>query len=130
MSAVGKSRIAVFGVLIALMPALGGCGASAERESKQQQSRAAELVAQADAVPTPRLDWAPCAEPASSRYQCAVAAVPLDYAQPNGATIPLAVLRQPAGDPVGRIGTLFTAAGGPGDRDSTGRPLANSFPAR
>ncbi|MFQ6327664.1 alpha/beta hydrolase [Nocardia sp. CWNU-33] len=128
MSAVGKSRIAVFGVLIALMPALGGCGASAERESKQQQSRAAELVAQADAAPTPRLDWTPCAEPESSRYQCAVAAVPLDYAQPNGATIPLAVLRQPAGDPVGRIGTLFTAAGGPGGSGFDRAALGELFP--
>ncbi|MFD0361930.1 alpha/beta hydrolase [Nocardia sp. GCM10030253] len=124
MIAVGKSRIVVFGVLIALLPALGGCGTSAEQESKQQQSRAAELIAQADAAPTPRLDWAPCAEPELSRYQCAVAAVPLDYAQPNGPTIPLAVIRQPAGDRAARVGTLFTAAGGPGgsgfDRARTG----------
>ncbi|UGT57916.1 alpha/beta fold hydrolase [Nocardia asteroides] len=74
----------------------------------------ADLVAQADAVPTPRPSWAPCAEEELRRYECARVAVPLDYARPDGPLLELAVLRQPAGDPARRIGTLFTAAGGPG----------------
>ncbi|WP_406269088.1 alpha/beta fold hydrolase [Nocardia sp. NBC_00881] len=59
-------------------------------------------------------DWAPCAEQELSRFQCATAVVPLDYAHPEGPTLSLAVLRQPASDPELRIGTLFAGVGGPG----------------
>ncbi|MGQ4600819.1 alpha/beta fold hydrolase [Nocardia sp. R6R-6] len=100
-------------VIVALamsLPALSGCGATPSR----QESAVANLVEQADAAPTPRLDWAPCPEPKLSGYQCATAAVPVDYAHPDGPTLPLAVVRQPAADPQRRIGTLFTAVGGPG----------------
>jgi pimeloyl-ACP methyl ester carboxylesterase len=72
------------------------------------------LVAQADAAPTPQLAWAPCAEQGLERYECAVADVPLDYAKPTGPKLGLAVLRQRAISPDNRIGTLFTAVGGPG----------------
>ncbi|SFQ23676.1 alpha/beta hydrolase fold [Amycolatopsis arida] len=84
----------------------------------------------ADAAPTPVLDWRPCAEPGLEHLQCAVAAVPLDYdnnrdhnddhnhahnqAHPGGPMLDLAVVRQPATDPERRVGTLFTAVGGPG----------------
>jgi pimeloyl-ACP methyl ester carboxylesterase len=40
--------------------------------------------------------------------------VPLDYAAPAGAKISLALIRQPAGDPAHRIGSLFMNPGGPG----------------
>ncbi|MFF2088134.1 alpha/beta hydrolase [Nocardia sp. NPDC058176] len=40
--------------------------------------------------------------------------VPLDYAQPDGPRLELAVARRAALDPANRIGTLFTAVGGPG----------------
>ncbi len=79
-----------------------------------ERTPVADLVAQADAVPTPRASWAPCAEEELRRYECARVPVPLDYARPDGPTLELAVIRQPAGDPSRRIGTLFTAAGGPG----------------
>jgi pimeloyl-ACP methyl ester carboxylesterase len=128
MITVGKSKIVVFGVLVALAPALGGCGSSPRQQAEQQQSKVAELVAQADAVRTPRLDWSPCVEPELSRYQCATANVPLDYAQPHGPTLPLAVLRQPAADPEHRIGTLFTAVGGPGGSGFTWARQGELFP--
>ncbi|MBE1470011.1 pimeloyl-ACP methyl ester carboxylesterase [Kibdelosporangium phytohabitans] len=70
------------------------------------------LVAQADAAPTPVLNWAPCTEEGLRQYECAVAQVPLDYAKPRGAKLGLSVLRQRATGK--RIGTLFTAVGGPG----------------
>ncbi|MET7773098.1 alpha/beta hydrolase [Nocardia sp. NPDC005366] len=101
-------KMAVAALVVAL-PVSSGCGPVTEHESA-----VAELVAQADAVPTPQLDWAVCAEPGLSRYECATAAVPLDYASPDGETITLAVVRQPASDPAHRIGTLFAAVGGPG----------------
>lgn len=74
-----------------------------------------ELVAQADAVPTPRIEWAPCSEDSLRRYDCASVPVPLDYTRLDGRIIELAVVRQRALDPARRIGTLFTAAGGPGN---------------
>ncbi|NNH70400.1 alpha/beta fold hydrolase [Nocardia uniformis] len=78
------------------------------------EATAAELVTQADAVPTPTLDWTPCTEPGLGRYQCATVEVPLDYAKPQGTKQSLALLRQPATESARRIGTLFTAVGGPG----------------
>ncbi|MEV5835870.1 alpha/beta hydrolase [Nocardia sp. NPDC052112] len=95
--------------LIVLVPSLVACTRQSEAVSQ-----IAELVAQADAAPTPKLDWVRCAEPELSKYECATAAVPIDYTQPNGAMLSLAVLKQPAADQDRRIGTLFTAVGGPG----------------
>ena len=40
--------------------------------------------------------------------------MPLDYADPGGPTIPIAVARHPAEDPAARIGSLVIDPGGPG----------------
>ena len=58
----------------------------------------------------PTLRWTGCGAP----YECATARVPLDYDNPGGPTIPLALTRLPASDPPRRIGTLFVNPGGPG----------------
>lgn len=47
--------------------------------------------------------------------QCATVAVPLDYANPGGPQIGIAVERRPARDPAHRIGSLVLNPGGPGD---------------
>ncbi|MFE3546135.1 alpha/beta hydrolase [Nocardia sp. NPDC059177] len=91
-----------------MAPVVGGCVAT-----EDSRSAAAELVAQVDAVPTPRIDWGPCA-PVIDGKECATVPVPLDYARPDGPRIELAVVRQRASDPAHRVGTLFTAVGGPG----------------
>ncbi|MFD6155799.1 alpha/beta hydrolase [Nocardia sp. NPDC060256] len=101
-------RIVVVAALAATLAA-SGCGAP-----KKHEQAVADLVAQADAAATPRLDWAPCQEKTLSKLQCATAAVPVDYAHPDGPTLALALVRQPATDQSRRIGTLFSAAGGPG----------------
>src|SRR4051812_8307077 len=62
----------------------------------------------AAAVP---LAWTAC----DDGFQCAVAQVPLDYDQPAGPTLSLALVKLPASDPAHRIGTLFTNPGGPGN---------------
>ncbi|MFI5540781.1 alpha/beta hydrolase [Nocardia sp. NPDC051900] len=110
MSAVPSWRIVIVAALAALLPVVSGCGGPPSRH----ESAVADLVAQADAAPTPRLEWAGCAEPELSRFQCATAQVPVDYAHPDGPTLGLAVVRQQATDPQRRIGTLFSAVGGPG----------------
>jgi pimeloyl-ACP methyl ester carboxylesterase len=69
------------------------------------------FTARAQATPTvPRLSWMDCA----GGFQCTSAAVPLDYDDPQGRTVSLAVIRLPAGDPARRIGSLFINPGGPG----------------
>ena len=71
------------------------------------------------AAPGARLSWSPCykslsAELGGPAYECATAAVPLDYDQPKGPAIQLAVVRIPARDPAHRIGSIFLNPGGPG----------------
>jgi pimeloyl-ACP methyl ester carboxylesterase len=57
----------------------------------------------------PELDWAPCAD---LDAECASLEVPLDWSDPDGTTIELALARIPAtGD---RIGSLLMNPGGPG----------------
>jgi hypothetical protein len=56
----------------------------------------------AEPVTVPRLVWLGC----GGGFECATAQVPLDYSQPNGATISLALIRLPAPDPAHRIGSL------------------------
>jgi pimeloyl-ACP methyl ester carboxylesterase len=64
-----------------------------------------------DQVPTPVLHWTPC----RGTDECATVQLPLDYSDPHGATIQVALLRVKAKDPSHRIGTLFVNPGGPGD---------------
>ena len=54
--------------------------------------------------------WSPC----NGDLQCGTLVVPLDYAHPDGPTIPIAVARHPAEDPTARIGSLVIDPGGPG----------------
>ena len=63
------------------------------------------------AVRVPTLDWAPC--PDQKRFDCATARVPLDYRDPGGSRIRLAVIRHRATKPSRRIGTAFYNPGGP-----------------
>ena len=75
---------------------------------------AAQAQAQVPAPATPVLEWAPCTDGAPAPLQCATASVPLDYRNPSGAKISLALVRHPAEDPANRIGSLFMNPGGPG----------------
>src|SRR5262249_1607103 len=56
------------------------------------------------------LQWSDCGAP----FQCATLEVPLDYANPNGEQIKLALNRLPAESPSDRIGSLLVNPGGPG----------------
>jgi pimeloyl-ACP methyl ester carboxylesterase len=78
-----------------------------------------------------QIDWERCGP-----NRCGTLEVPLDYAEPGGATISLALLKVPAGDPDGRVGSLVVNPGGPGgsgvDYASNadvyfGKPLLESF---
>ncbi|GAB7184949.1 alpha/beta hydrolase [Kitasatospora sp. Ki12] len=61
-----------------------------------------------------RLTWSACEGQADPRQQCATVTVPLDYRDPHGEQITLAVSRIRAARPDQRHGVLLTIPGGPG----------------
>ncbi|SMD26677.1 alpha/beta hydrolase fold [Kibdelosporangium aridum] len=67
-------------------------------------------VAAASEAAAPALTWSDC----NDGFQCSTVSVPLDYDNPFGTRIDLAVIKLPAADSAKRIGTLFVNFGGPG----------------
>ncbi|NJP91760.1 alpha/beta hydrolase [Nonomuraea sp. FMUSA5-5] len=66
-------------------------------------------------VPRGRRDvivWVPCRE--DPEVECGRLAVPVDWADPDGPTVDLALARRRAKDPRARIGSLLANPGGPG----------------
>ena len=62
---------------------------------------------------TSTITWSTCGDGASG-WECGTLAVPLDYADPNGQPLDIAVTRLPAANLSRRIGALFFNCGGPG----------------
>ncbi|MFJ9773080.1 alpha/beta hydrolase [Kitasatospora sp. NPDC101157] len=60
------------------------------------------------------LDWTACQGEVDPRQQCATVTVPLDYNDPDGQQITLAISRIPSAKPGLRHGVLLTVPGGPG----------------
>jgi pimeloyl-ACP methyl ester carboxylesterase len=56
------------------------------------------------------LTWESCRED----FECATLTVPIDYRDPGGETIEVALLKDPADDPAQRVGSLIVNPGGPG----------------
>ncbi|MFJ9697634.1 alpha/beta hydrolase [Kitasatospora sp. NPDC101183] len=76
----------------------------------------ASASASASADRGARLAWTNCPGAAAGLAQkCATVSVPLDYADPDGERITLAVSRVPAVKPAQRHGVLLIIPGGPGD---------------
>ncbi|WP_435838864.1 alpha/beta hydrolase [Streptomyces abikoensis] len=69
-------------------------------------------AAPAAAAKPPALAWAPCAD--APARECAELSVPLDYREPKGRSIGLAVSRLRSDRPEARRGTLLLIPGGPG----------------
>ena len=62
--------------------------------------------------PSPsKIAWTDCGK----GFQCGNLQVPLDYSQPRGRTIAIALTRKPATDQANRIGSLLLNPGGPGE---------------
>jgi pimeloyl-ACP methyl ester carboxylesterase len=77
----------------------------------------AQVPAEAPAGIAPALAWTPCGLTplaTDAGVQCAVADLPMDYDEPAGPQVHLAVARVPAKDQANRIGSLFFNFGGPG----------------
>lgn len=63
----------------------------------------------------PPLDWKKCdGSTLDPRQECATLEVPMDYADPDGRKIEIAVSRIPSENPGARRGALFLIPGGPG----------------
>jgi pimeloyl-ACP methyl ester carboxylesterase len=96
-------------VAIAVLAAIGviafssGAAGAAVPESSSAGSRVGDPIA-----------WGAC-DPPGADLQCARILVPLDWDEPNGRTISLALIRHRASRPAQRIGTLFINPGGPGE---------------
>jgi hypothetical protein len=79
---------------------IGSTGASATVTAKPQLDRFYEQ----------KLAWKPC----RNVFRCATLKVPLDYADPEGKVISVALLKVPAASPSRRLGSLVVDPGGPG----------------
>ncbi|WP_067499096.1 alpha/beta hydrolase [Actinoplanes sp. TFC3] len=82
----------------------------------------AQEAARVDRVQAPELAWYSC----YGNAQCATARLPLDYDEPDGASVEIALLRVKARKPAQRIGSLFVNPGGPG---GSGTEMAEMAPA-
>ena len=72
---------------------------------------------EAPAVPAAPLAWAGCGttvEATAAGVECAIADLPMDYDEPDGSRVQIAVARVPATDQANKIGSLFFNFGGPG----------------
>ena len=61
-------------------------------------------------LPVAPVSWSACQD----GLQCGTVTAPLDYADPGGATIEIAVARHAAEDPSARVGSIVINPGGPG----------------
>ncbi|MFF8291319.1 alpha/beta hydrolase [Streptomyces sp. NPDC016309] len=91
---------------------LAGCteGGSVPAASAQASASVA-TTEQLKAFYGQRLSWRACGVPG---FECATLKVPLDYAEPDGEQIKLAVSRIKATGPGKRLGSLLVNPGGPG----------------
>ncbi len=93
-------------LLLALAAATAATGLTA--------TAAAPAAARTGAA-APALTWYPCAKPGGPTTQeCAELPVPLDYSDPGGRQITVAVSRIPSDRPQTRRGSLIVIPGGPG----------------
>ncbi|MET7810719.1 alpha/beta hydrolase [Streptomyces sp. NPDC005395] len=113
-----------------LASSLTACAPSDQERDRQRGTGGTTTDAQAlTNLRTQSLDWKPCAAPSplqgggeapaalpdGTRWQCATLRTPLNWKDPSGETIDLALIRaRSSGTPDDRIGSLLFNFGGPG----------------
>ena len=112
---VSTSRTPLLLVALAAAVVAAGCAGGGTHEAQGQHAPTTKVARPTTTTSTTRapvtpMVWSPC----NSDLQCGTLVVPLDYAHPDGPTIPIAVERHPAEDPAARIGSLVIDPGGPG----------------
>ncbi|MFG2843661.1 alpha/beta hydrolase [Kitasatospora sp. NPDC048296] len=117
---------ALAALLLLALPA--GCTGPGGRQATVAPATRPPLAERAAAATSPalkgfydqRINWTPCPDQGDGGQdepvvQCATLKVPLDYADPGGRTIEVALAKVPAADPGERIGSLLLNPGGPGN---------------
>ena len=84
--------------------------AQAEAHHRAPATTSSTTTTSTTVPPVTPMVWSPC----NGDSQCGTLVVPLDYADPDGPTISIAVARHPAEEPAARIGSLVIDPGGPG----------------
>ena len=111
-------------LLMAVTLVLAGCTSFSDTlEGEASSSAAASPTPEPKAAP---IDWSDCNkqiqpliadQPGSDRdltFECGRTEVPISYDEPEGATLPLFLVRVRAAGQTGRIGSLMVNPGGPG----------------
>lgn len=93
-----------------LAPSLAQAQALPEDEPITQNDVVQNDAVYDEAARGGRLQFAPC--PENAALECGTLNVPVDYRQPHGEKVGLAVIRAKALDPSQRIGVLFAHSGG------------------
>ncbi|MFI2778582.1 alpha/beta hydrolase [Streptomyces sp. ALB3] len=125
-------RAAALAATAAVLLPLAACSddagdGDAERSTPSAASTASP-TATAEELASQKLDWKPCPAPNEAQgsgtspsplpggtaWECSFMDVPLDYADPGGRTIELALIRAAARNQERRIGSLIFNFGGPG----------------
>jgi pimeloyl-ACP methyl ester carboxylesterase len=116
----GRSRCAAalaFALALALALALSGTAAGAGPSDGTSPDRTS---------PDGAIAWRGC----GNHLQCGTVTVPVDYAQPSGPSVAIAVARRPATDRARRLGAVVVNFGGPGDAGTqTLRDFVPELPA-
>ncbi|HMK12893.1 MAG TPA: hypothetical protein VK461_14985, partial [Acidimicrobiales bacterium] len=109
--------------------ALAGCGddgGSTATTTVAPTTATSATTATTTPASAGELDWVDCPD-AGPHLQCAELTVPVDYSDPTGTTIDLALMRLPAGRDSQRIGSLLVNPGGPGAPGTELVEAASSF---
>ncbi len=115
-------------VLLPLAGCSDGDGGGGEGRSTSSGASTASPTATSEELASQELEWSPCPAPnvaqgggespsplpGGAAWECSFMDVPLDYAEPDGRTIELALIRGKAKDQKRRIGSLLFNFGGPG----------------
>lgn len=119
----------VRGAALAIALMLAACSATGDRSTTPTTPASTSIDPGTEPSPRPdgverpagTIAWEDCGR----GFECGTLEVPLDYDDPDGQTIELAVTRHPAEDPARRLGALLVNPGGPG---ASAVDLARQFP--
>ncbi|MEU9979825.1 alpha/beta hydrolase [Streptomyces sp. NPDC050856] len=122
-------RAAAVAAATAAVLIAAGCSDNGTDRGGRDPDRPEDLAAQKlewSKCPAPSVDegggTAPSPLPGGAQWECAFMDAPLDYADPGGETIELALIRAKARDRSRRIGSLVFNFGGPGGSGITALP--------
>ncbi|MGW0531711.1 alpha/beta hydrolase [Streptomyces sp. NPDC003032] len=122
---VRSAALAAAGILVAGLAV--GCGGSSDDDKSGDKSGKSDGKGAGKGLAAQKLDWGGCKAPEGGTapgtgWQCATLKVPLDYAEPDGETIGIALIRAKSTGKGDRIGSLVFNFGGPGGSGVSGLP--------